>query len=1263
MGSFDIVLVLLPESGKASAASAASNFRSSFSNITLALLVGVCGGVPYTKDNEEILLGDVVISKTVVQYDLGGQYSGNFLTKETLENRLGRPGRNIRSIVTLMESNHGRERLESRATVLLEQLQRHANRKKTRKPVNYEYPGILKDRLFDSNYVHKHQVLLPHRCCEEFPCDRSHILSCDDLGCEDEYLVQRQRLNSQCQNLSIFIGRFGSGDMILKAGTYRDHIAQCHGILAFEMEAAGIWDELPCIIVKGISNYADGHWNAGSNWQQFAAATAAATARALLERYPKTDKPRSPMAVVENRKERTKEEDECLRDMRTTDSSLDKKRIEDTNGGLLRDSYIWILSNAEFIQWRHNSDGGLLWIKGDPGKGKTMLICGLIDELQTNRLTNLHYFFCQASDSRLNSATKVLCSLVYSIACQDQEALSLVMEKYRHAGRELFHNTNSWTAMSQVMNQILRKANLKDSVFIIDGLDECVTDLALLLDFITQAPEHAEAKWIVSSRNWPSIEEKLNTSSKKLLLSLELNEQSISDAVHIYIKHKVDQLATIKKLDEHSRDVVQAHLSSNANGTFLWVALVYKELFKVGVKKRHLQNLMTAFPPGLGPLYARMMEQVCESRDKGVCVQVLELISLTYRPISLVELASLVEILDDDDDFDELRDIIATCGSFLVLKDDVIYFVHQSAKDFLLSNTSDQIFASGIALKHHDIFSRSIQALSQSLRRDIYKLCHPGALPLVPSPDPLAPLQYACVYWVDHLRDTAINSAGKTVLQASLHNEGTVHSFLKFYLLCWLEALCLMGKLSEGILAIRTLKALTTQDRGQLHMFTSDALQVVLMFRSAIEYTPLQLYSSALLFTPTSSTIRNTFEPIHTTKWITQKPSVQPEWDACLQTLEGHKQAICSLVFSPDNTKLASASIDGNVRVWDRATGACLGPLTSSGRSRVTSMAFSPDGSQLALAQDASVKILDISANACVMTFNMRPYMDETQIMFSPNGMQLILSNKFWEAGKFQIWDLNTRMRLQEEDYYRDIRQPAIYQIDVPDEREIPATYNIRSPVTGSCVQVTSDESIWKVLFSLDGMQFALGLAGGMMVRRPAVYVLDVTGQRCRYLQMPTYGLDSDTGKRLHEFEDVDLVDFIIALSPDGTRLAAPRRGSIHIWDVKTDTRLSMFSSHIGYCTYMAFSPDGTELAFAEEDRCIRIWDLTPGAPVNSEEERSIISVTYSPDGTRFALVIGSRFGNPAITIEIWDHIEGKKRNSSGLISGVLSMTIYQERN
>ncbi|RYO77895.1 hypothetical protein DL764_010167 [Monosporascus ibericus] len=118
----------------------------------------------------------------------------------------------------------------------------------------------------------------------------------------------------------------------------------------------------------------------------------------------------------------------CLADLGVTDPRADKMRIEHTKGGLLKDSYKWILDHADFRRWRDDRDSRLLWIKGDAGKGKTMLLCGIIDELSpkakkdngvVNKLSHQlkrvfaspaspgppSFFFCQATDSQLNNAT------------------------------------------------------------------------------------------------------------------------------------------------------------------------------------------------------------------------------------------------------------------------------------------------------------------------------------------------------------------------------------------------------------------------------------------------------------------------------------------------------------------------------------------------------------------------------------------------------------------------------------------------------------------------------------------------------------------------------------------------------------------------------------------------------------------------------------------------------------------------------------------
>ncbi len=173
-------------------------------------------------------------------------------------------------------------------------------------------------------------------------------------------------------------------------------------------------------------------------------------------------------------------------------------------------------------------------------------------------------------------------------------------------------------------------------------------------------------KWLISSRNWPNIEERLDTATERLRLCLELNAESISAAVRTFIQYKVGQLARLKKYDKDTQDSVQHYLSTYADDTFLWVALVCQDLAKIS-RWRVLAKL-TAFPPGLGPLYQRMIDQICFSDDAELCKYILAIVSVVYRPITLTELANFVDVPVAAEDTESLTEIIGLCGSFLTVR-------------------------------------------------------------------------------------------------------------------------------------------------------------------------------------------------------------------------------------------------------------------------------------------------------------------------------------------------------------------------------------------------------------------------------------------------------------------------------------------------------------------------------------------------------------------------------------------------------------------
>ncbi len=233
----------------------------------------------------------------------------------------------------------------------------------------------------------------------------------------------------------------------------------------------------------------------------------------------------------------------------------------------------------------------------------------------------------------------------------------------------------------------------------------------LLLDLIVQESAASHAKWLVSSRNLPNIEERLDTATERLRLSLELNTESISAAVSTFIRYRVGQLARLKKYDNDTQDRVQHYLSTHANDTFLWVALVCQDLAKISRWK--VLAKLTAFPPGLGPLYQRMINQICSSDDAELCKHILAVVSVVYRPITLAELASFVDVPVAAEDSESLVEIIELCGSFLTVRNNTISFVHQSAKDFLIEKASGEIFSDGRKATHRTIFSRSLQVISK----------------------------------------------------------------------------------------------------------------------------------------------------------------------------------------------------------------------------------------------------------------------------------------------------------------------------------------------------------------------------------------------------------------------------------------------------------------------------------------------------------------------------------------------------------------------
>ena len=490
----------------------------------------------------------------------------------------------------------------------------------------------------------------------------------------------------------------------------------------------------------------------------------------------------------------------CRRDLCVVDPQHDMERIQSNKDDLFEDAYQWILQTYEytaFTSWYADglecSQHRLLWVKGPAGTGKTMLMIGIIRELSRQSAVlapALSFFFCQGTNTSLNTATAVIRSLIWLLLIQQPKLSSHLLPKYEHRGADLFTDQNAFFALSEVFRNILQDPHLSTVYLAVDALDECETDLPRLIELIsTSLTLTDKVKWVVSSR--PTVELKTSNTASSLV---ELDAQKLEEPVKIYISHKLAKLKSRKGYNDAILAQVSDGLHQRAENTFLWVALVCKKL--ESEYGWNAVKIIGHMPQGLPKLYGHMMAKLEGTMDHEYCTNVLEAVALAYRPLSLLELQILAGLKPEIDP----QTVAEECGSFLTIRDGTVYLIHQSAKDFL---TNDWIKPAGAVERHMDIASRSIDAMSSVLQRNMYTLdfCSKPQERTPTQPDRLAPIGYSCVFWVDHL----LENSEVSDCRRGFANDDAVFSFFKEKLLCWLESLSLLRAVPEGLRSIQRL--------------------------------------------------------------------------------------------------------------------------------------------------------------------------------------------------------------------------------------------------------------------------------------------------------------------------------------------------------------------------------------------------------------------------------------------------------------------------
>lgn len=264
IGQHNVAIAVLPggEYGTASAAGVARDMLHSFPNIRIGLMVGIGGGVPSSK--HDIRLGDVVISEP--QNGLGGVFQYDFG-----KNIQDQPFQSTRFLappppVLLTALNGLRAEYKINGHKIQEQV-KDCLLEKRRLQKEFSRPDAETDRLYQSNVVHQ---------LDDGACPRH----CGDDA--TSLVIRTVRDDKYEDDPAIHYGLIGSANQLMKDAKLRDEYARERGILCFEMEAGGLMNHFPCLIIRGICDYSDTHKN--KEWQGYAAMTAAAYAKDLLKR-------------------------------------------------------------------------------------------------------------------------------------------------------------------------------------------------------------------------------------------------------------------------------------------------------------------------------------------------------------------------------------------------------------------------------------------------------------------------------------------------------------------------------------------------------------------------------------------------------------------------------------------------------------------------------------------------------------------------------------------------------------------------------------------------------------------------------------------------------------------------------------------------------------------------------------------------------------------------------------------------------------------
>ncbi|KAK3941240.1 ankyrin repeat-containing domain protein, partial [Diplogelasinospora grovesii] len=673
----NVVLVHLPTIGKVAAAAAAARLDERFRNIELALVVGVCGGVPGKHSQEPIFLGDVVISNGLIQHDLGRRLPGNkFARKDTPEDNLSRPNWELRAVLAKLQTDQGRSSLQNRASKFLGDLRQ----KLGNAPM---FPGVTDDCLFKSTYQHKHRE--PSGCEE----------CCNDSGGGNPSDAIAE------WKPAVHFGCVASGDTVMKSGEDRDAIAAQDRIIAFEMEGAGVWDNFPnVLVIKGVCDYADSHKN--KRWQRYAAATAAAVANAFLESWD-TEPPKRLTVSMQRDRDPGRDRDRTARVLQKlyTIPYGDRK---DRNPDRIPGTCVWFEDHRLFREWQESKASTMLWVSADPGCGKSVLVKHLVDSgLLREKARTICYFFFKDDFEDQRSVVGALRSILHQLFKEKPTILSECILKQFEDGGETFNNS-----FGDLWHTLLSAAEEKDAgqiVCLLDAVDECEEDgrsqLLQALGKLFKNRRTSNLKFLLTSRPYEKIRQGFHGLSV-IHLSGESDAEmgKISGEIDAFIEARVQDIAERQSLSGNERRTLWQEMKRTNHRTYLWahltLDLIERDLL---INKTGIIKATSHLPQTVEEAYERILSK---SYGPQEAKRLLHIVVAAAQPLTLKEMSLALALKEGHQSYSDLDltfDAISEqrfrnrvrnlCGLFVTIIDSRIYLLHQTAREFLIRHVAE----------------------------------------------------------------------------------------------------------------------------------------------------------------------------------------------------------------------------------------------------------------------------------------------------------------------------------------------------------------------------------------------------------------------------------------------------------------------------------------------------------------------------------------------------------------------------------------------